>query len=125
MNLVSLYKLPQKFGNPDLILFDLGVLRFQTAFFDKEVQAGFRFNGVGAIQIRAGKCFEEWQDDTYFELAEVIDSPWKEQVLNAAGEEYSWYRNKHHYAISDDSHCYEFIADSWELLPEEERRKIS
>lgn len=123
MNLVSLYQLPQKFGNPDLALPDLGILRFRAVIRGKEIHAGFRFNGVGAIQIRASKCLEEWQDDTYFELAEVMGSPWKEQVLNAAGEEYSWYRTKHHYAISDDSHCYEFIADSWELLPEEERQE--
>jgi hypothetical protein len=120
MNLTSLYQLPKEFGNPDLTLRDLRTLRFWTVVRGKKLCAGFCFNGVGAIQIRSGKCFEEWQDDTYYELAEVIGSPWKEQVLNAAGEEYSWYRTKHHYAISDDSYCYEFIADSWELLPAEE-----
>ena len=120
MNLVSLYRLPQEFGNPDLLMPDLHILCFRTVARGKRMQAGFRFNGVGAIQIRADKCFEDWQDDTYYELVEVMDSPWKEQVLSAAGEAYSWYRMKHHYAICDDSHCYEFIADSWELLPEEE-----
>lgn len=120
MTLESLYKVPLDFANPDLSMPNLNILRYDGVVRGKKIQAGFRFNGVGAIQIRADKCFEDWQDDTYYELVEVMDSPWKEQVLKAAGEEYSTYRIKHHYAISDDSHCYEFIADSWELLPEEE-----
>lgn len=120
MKLVSLYQVPRDFVNPDLSISNLNILRYDGVVRGKKIQAGFRFNGVGAIQIRADKCVEDWQDDTYYELVEVMDSPWKEQVLKAAGEEYSWYRMKHHYAIRDDSHCYEFIADSWELLPEEE-----
>jgi hypothetical protein len=121
MKLVSLYQMPQDIGNPDLTLLHRQVLYFHYGPRSRRVRAGFRFNGVVAIQIRSDTCIERWQDDTYYELAEVLDAPWKDHVLDAAVEGYSWYRDvKHHYAISDDSNCYEFIADSWELLPEEE-----
>jgi hypothetical protein len=119
MEFKVLYEVPEEIGDPHLDLFGEEILRFQYERNGEKKRAGLRFHAVGAVQIRARKCLEEWQHDSYFQLVEVSGSPWKESILSAVHEQYARYKQaKHHYAILGLNIGYEFIADSWELLPE-------
>jgi hypothetical protein len=121
MNLKILYQVPKELGDPEMDLLREETLRFQYIRDGEERRAGLRFHEVGAIQQRVWRCLEEWQHSSYFKLVEVSDSPWKEAVLNAVHGQYAGYRErKHHYAILSRHVGYEFIADSWELLPEQD-----
>lgn len=121
MELKILYEVPEEFGDPYLDLFGEEILRLQYERDGEKRRAGLRFHAVGAVQMRVRKCLEEWQHDSYFRLVEVFGSPWKESVLIAVHEQYARYRQaKHHYAILGLNIGYEFIADSWELLPEQD-----
>lgn len=121
MNLKICYKIPRELGDPYLDLLGEDILLLHYERDGEPWRMGFRFHKVGAVQMRARKCVEEWQHDSYFKLVEVFGSPWKESVLNAVDEQYARYKQaKHHYAILGLDVGYEFIADSWELLPERE-----
>jgi hypothetical protein len=121
MKIVPLHKISNELANPDLHLLEERILYFEYERNGKLWRTGFRFQDVAAIQIRSLWCLEDWVDPTYYTLVEVIDSPWKESVLGLVEEEEAWYRqDKHHYAILDASFSYEFIAGSWQLLPDEE-----
>jgi hypothetical protein len=120
MRIEFLYKVPTQYGRPYFDLLGQEVLQFRYGDIEKW-RAGLRFHGVAAIQMRSTKSLEEWQDESNFKLVEVFDSPWKESVLKAVDEQYAAYKGrKHHYAILDVDVGYEFLADSWELLPEKD-----
>lgn len=121
MNLKVIHEVPKEFGDPYLDLVGGEILRILYERRGKKFRAALRFNQVAAIQMRALDCAEEWQDDSYFTLVEVFDSPWKQNVLDAVPEQEAAYRDrKRHYAILGLYISYEFLADSWEMLPEKE-----
>lgn len=122
MNLMTLCEMPdEEFGKPDFDLLGERILRFQYVRDGIWRTGGFRFNGIAAIQIREDWCIEDWQDKTFYTLVEVLDSPWKKSVMSLVDEDsIRNRREKHHYAILADGHSYEFIAESWELLPQKE-----
>jgi len=120
MKIIQLYEMPEPFGSPELELIGIDTLRFRYNRDQQPRQAALRFGGVVALQVRADTCIEKWQNDLYYILSEAVGSAWWESVVAAAPERLSYRTYKHHYAILDVNCCYEFIADSWELLPEEE-----
>lgn len=121
MNLKLCYEIPRELGDPYLDLLGEEILLLHYERDDEPWRMGLRFHEVGAVQIRTRRCIEGWQHESYFKLVEVFGSPWKESVLNAVHEQYAQYKQaKHHYAILGLDIGYEFIADSWKLLPERE-----
>lgn len=122
MKLVPLYKMSNEaFGKPDVDLLYERILRFQYVRERKLWRSAIRFDGVSAIQIRAHSYLDDWQDETFYELVEVLDSPWKAHMMSLVSDGlHSHHDAKRHYAILSDNDGYEFLADSWKLLPEKE-----
>jgi hypothetical protein len=117
--ITPLYELP----NPGSIS-DAQYLRYliRYEFFrDGEwYRSGLRFNGVAATRTRVERCSTEWHLDAYDTLVEVEDSDWVKEIRADTTPRYRDRWQMHHYMIyMDGDGAFEFIADGWEVLPEE------
>ena len=121
MDLKRLYHVPKELGEPDLLLAHENTVLIQYERGGAKRHSGIQFEGIAAFQVRALRCIKPWQRETYYEIVEVFGDPWKEDVLKDVSDQYRGYvASKHHYAICGSNDCYEFIADKWKLLPEQD-----
>ncbi len=83
--------------------------------------SGVRFEKVRAFRAREESHCTAWHvKDAYDTVAEVMDSDWVGELQAAERAETwgSW--EMHHFMIYIDSEgCFEVIAQSWSLMPEE------
>lgn len=96
------------------------VLRYQ--FYREGVlfRSGLRFITVPATRTRAERCCGVWHIEAYDTLIEIVDSPWVAEIRADTQELWRERWKMHHYMIYlDSAGCFEFIAESWEVLPEE------
>lgn len=82
---------------------------------------GIRFSGVAATRTRAERCCRVRHiEDCYDTLAEVVDSPWVAEIREDTDVHWRDHWEMHHYIIYlDSAGCFELIAASFEVLPEE------
>ena len=99
------------------------VVRFGYQVDGSDRRSGLRFKRVKATRTRVESACTAWHiDDAYDTLVEVENSPWVAEVQaettdrqHRLGE--TW--TMHHYMIYlDSAGCFEFLAESWEALPE-------
>jgi hypothetical protein len=121
MTLKVLYEVPRETGDPEATLYREEVIRLQYYLNDERRRSGIRFHGVGVALARYRLFVPSWLDEAYYALAEVENSAWlKEMLKDVEPKDLPGMRQKRHYAfLTKDSGAFEFIADSWELLPEE------
>lgn len=84
-------------------------------------RSGVRFEKVRAFRAREeGHCTAWHVKDAYDTVAEVMDSDWVSE-LEAAEHAETWGSwQMHHFVIYIDSEgCFEVVAQSWSLMPEE------
>lgn len=98
------------------------VLRFQYYRDGKPYWSGIRFNRVLATRTRAERCCTSWHiRGAYDTLVEVEDSQWVDEMRADTAERWRDEWETHHYLIYlDSAGCFEVIAASWEVLPEEQ-----
>lgn len=100
------------------------VLRFGYRQNGCELKGALRFNGIKAVRTRAESACTGWHvDGVYDTLSEVEDSVWVKEIQVDTADLQRRFGQKwslHHYMIYLDSvGCFEFVAESWEALPEE------
>lgn len=85
-----------------------------------ECHTGIKFNQVSAFRKRGERCCSAWHiEGAYDTLVEVEGSSWLAEMTNDVPELYRANWKPHHYMIYLDSvGCFEFLAQSWEALPE-------
>jgi hypothetical protein len=85
-------------------------------------RSGIRFQRVPATRTRAERCCKLWHsEDAYDTLVEVEGSQWLDEIRADTAERWRNEWETHHYMIYlDSAGCFEFIAASWEVLPEEQ-----
>ncbi len=100
---------------------DRVILRFS---YDKDgtiYHSGLLFNAPTALRHRAERsCIVDQIESSYDTLIEITDSDWVSELRadTAEGWKDSW--ETHHYRIyMDSAGCYEVVAESWSVLPEE------
>jgi hypothetical protein len=86
-----------------------------------ECMSGIKFNQVAAFRKRSERCCSAWHiEEAYDTLVEVEVSSWAAEIVSDVPELYRAAWNPHHYMIYLDSvGCFEFLAQSWEALPED------
>jgi hypothetical protein len=88
---------------------------------DEIYRGGIRFHKVRALTQTAEIYCSAWKiEHSYDTLVKIVNSPWVEDLRSNPPDDlkYSWEMN--HYMIYFDSDgCYEIVAASWEVLPEE------
>jgi hypothetical protein len=118
----SLYQppVPSTRFHDDATLCD-NTIRFQ--YLDNGIlhRSGIQFKSVVAIRTRAERCCTAWQvKNSYDTPAVVNDSEWLKEISSDTKEIWRDTWPMHHYMIYLDSVGYfEFIAESWSILPEE------
>jgi len=97
------------------------VIRFGYCRQEAVYKGGIRFRGAAAIRKRAERCCTPWHaGEAYDTLVEIEDSPWVQEIRADTDKHWQDHWEMHHYMIYLDSvGCFEVIADSWEVLPEE------
>jgi hypothetical protein len=85
-------------------------------------RSGIRFNHLHAVRNRSERCCKVWHiEDAYDTLVEVEGSQWLEEIRADTAERWRNEWETHHYMIYlDSAGCFEVIAASWEVLPEEQ-----
>jgi hypothetical protein len=98
------------------------VIRFDYHREGTALRGGIRFNRVLAARTRAERCCTSWHiEGAYDTLVEVEGSPWVEEMRANTAERWRDEWETHHYLIYlDSAGCFEVIAASWEVLPEEQ-----
>jgi len=86
-----------------------------------EYRSGIKFSRVCAVRTRAERCCTAWHiENAYDTLVNVENSLWVAEIRADTAEQW---RNKwemNHYMIYlDSAGCFEVIAESWAVLPEE------
>ena len=96
-------------------------LRFEYSRDGAVYRGGIRFNRVLAVRSRAERCCTAWHIEGAFDtLVEVDNSAWVEEILADIAERWRNAWETHHYMIYlDSAGCFEIIAASWDVLPEE------
>jgi hypothetical protein len=97
------------------------VLRFQYYRDGMPYRSGIRFTRVLATRTRAERCSRPWHiEGAYDTLVEVQDSPWVEEMRADTAERWrdEW-KTRHYMIYLDSAGCFEVIAESWAVLPEE------
>jgi hypothetical protein len=89
-----------------------------------ECMGGIRFKRVRAIRTRSENACMVWNiEGAYDTLVEIEDSSWVDEIKADTAERRIKLGEKwgmHDYMIYlDSAGCFEFIAESWEALPEE------
>ncbi|MDB9547518.1 hypothetical protein [Dolichospermum circinale] len=95
--------------------------------FDYDRDGAIYKSGLKFIKVLAHRHFSDvlctaWHiEGVYDTLTEIKESSWLNELKAIAIENGSDSLNVHHYMIYfDGSGCYEIIAGSWEVLPEDE-----
>jgi hypothetical protein len=85
-------------------------------------RSGLRFQEVRAHRHRAESHCTAWHlNGAYDTLVEIEDSEWVADLKAISQGRYKVNWEMHHYMIYlDSAGCYEVVAKSWEVLPEEE-----
>jgi hypothetical protein len=118
-----LYQIPvpstQLEGDTD---FCRGFLRFQYYRNGVLYRSGIRFNRVSATRTLAERCCTAWHiEGAYDTLVEIERSPWLEDISSNTQKMWRDKWEMHHFMIYlDSAGCFETIADSWEILQEEQ-----
>ncbi|SRR5712692_9483387 len=96
------------------------LLRYNYIRNRERYRSGIRFKGVAATRTRAERCCRAWHIRAYEKLVEVENSDWAKEIRADTDERWQDHWQMHHYMfyLKDDG-AFEFIADSWEILPEE------
>ena len=83
---------------------------------------GIGFRAITAARTRAERCCKVWHiEEAYDTLVEVEDSLWVKEIRADTAEQWRDEWETHHYLIYlDSAGCFEVIAASWEVLPEEQ-----
>jgi hypothetical protein len=119
-DLKRMYELPlssRKFRNVEL---SEDILHFDYLRDGARYRGGIRFKRVSASLYHAERCETAWHIEAADELVEVENSEWLKQVRAQTMKTYRD-REMHHYMIRlDSTGVYEIIAESWEVLPEQE-----
>ncbi len=91
------------------------------------VRSGISFYMPLAMRIHRERCLKRRHFENCFDvLVEIEDSSWLKEILENVPDRYKLPQDKYnamnckHYMIYLDSSCYEVIAQSWSILPEQE-----
>jgi hypothetical protein len=96
------------------------VLRFQYYRDDVLVRSGIRFEMITATRMRTERCCTVWHIEAYDTLVSVEGSAWLKEIVADTHEPWRHKWKMNHYMIYlDSTGCFEFIAESWKVLPEE------
>jgi hypothetical protein len=92
---------------------------------DKIITNRLIFHKVSAQRTRNERCCTVWHiDKAYDTLVEIENSDWSAEIKKNTTQHLRNDQNYHHYMIYLDSPecggCFEFIADSWEVLEDEQ-----
>jgi hypothetical protein len=89
-----------------------------------EVHSGIAFSAVSAIRCRSEACCSVWHiEDTYDALVEVEQSSWEEEVRRDVPDQLQiGWKARHFMIYLDSAGCFEFLAEAWEVLPEQSRQ---
>jgi len=85
----------------------------------KKIRTGIRFKLITAYRSTNAECTVSWQYENLDTLVEIYDSPWLEEfraILAQANRDWV----VRHFKLFTHGNCFEFLATSWELLPEYE-----
>jgi hypothetical protein len=84
-------------------------------------KSGFRFEKVRACRHKTDIYCSRWEiESSDCKLVEMMDSKWIDELKSQSlyGQDDDWVM--HHYMFYfPDEGCYEVIAESWEVLPED------
>lgn len=85
-------------------------------------RSGIRFHQALAARTRTERCCTAWHiEGAYDTLVEVEESSWIAELRNDLADRWKDEQEMHHYMIYlDSAGCFEVIAESYEVLPEEE-----
>jgi hypothetical protein len=114
-----LYELPEP-GTLSDIRKSWNLIRYEYFRDGEWYRSGLRFNHVAAARMRIERCSKVWQMRACNKLVEVENSDWARQIRADTTSHYRDRWQMHHYMIypAGDG-AFEFIADSWEVLPAE------
>lgn len=96
-------------------------IRFGYKQDGKEYRGGIKFNRVLAMRKRAERCCTPWHiEGTYDTHVEVENSDWVAELRADTNEQGRDKWETHHYLIYlDSAGCFEVVAESWAVLPDE------
>ena len=121
MTLKPIYELPVRSSRFGDVGFHNDILYYDYMRDGVARSSGIRFDRVPAYRFRTERCVELWQQDARDILSEVEESEWVEEIRADTDESYRDRWAMHHYVINlTHVGTFEFIAESWEALPEEE-----
>lgn len=85
-----------------------------------ECSSGIKFIKVAALRKRGERCCGAWNiEGAYDTLVEVENSEWVAELKSDVAKPFRAEWQPRHYMIYLDSvGCFEFLAESWEALPE-------
>ena len=85
----------------------------------KKIRTGIRFFMITAFRKRVEESCIKWHYEHYDTLVEVQDSPWIEEFRpNLTGPQSKWVVQ--HYKLFVHGNCFEYLAASWDILPDHE-----
>jgi hypothetical protein len=85
----------------------------------KKVRTGIRFKLITAFRERREEACIRWHYEHYDSLVEIQDSPWVKEFRTCLTPSHSdWVLR--HFKIAVHGTCFEFLAASWNILPEYE-----
>ncbi len=95
-------------------------LRYGYETDDGECRSGIAFKQVSAFRKRGERCCSAWHiEGAYDTLLEIEESSWVAEMRADVPEPYRGDWKPLHFMIYLDSvGCFEFLAQSWEALPE-------
>ena len=98
------------------------VIRFAYQKDGLEFRSGLRFKRVKATRSRSESACTVWHIDAYDTLMEIESSQWADEVRADTADKQrrlgqTW-TMKHYIIYLDSVGCFEFLAESWEVLDE-------
>ena len=100
--------------------FSYPVLRFQYRRAGVLYRSGIRFEMITASRMRTERCCTVWHIEAYDTLVSVEGSAWLKEIVADTDETWRHKWKMNHFMIYlDSAGCFEFIAESWGVLPEE------
>ena len=95
-------------------------IRFAYRQNNIEHQGGITLGHVLATRTRAERCCTAWHIEAYDALVEIQDSEWVKEIKAQTDPNWRDKWEMHHYMIYlDSAGCFEVIAASYAVLPEE------
>ena len=116
-----LYKLPVSSCDTysDIFFYPYCILYDYQRDDGKKIRTGIRFNLITAYRERDAETTIGWHYEHYDTLVEIHDSPWIEEFRpNLTGPRSQWVVR--HFKMFTHCTCFEFLAASWDILPEYE-----